>query len=262
MKMRKIKLKVFISIISVLFTVSCVNVETKNEKPESRHETQHQEAQKPQTAPIAENVASTHNHASNDPHMKMTDLREPRPNDKERAEKIAVKARQAIEKYKDYRIALRDGFEILQPEVPQKMYHFNNPSYYVEAERHFNVERPTSLLYEKAGGVYNLIGVMYTAHAGLTEDELNERVPLSVAAWHQHVNVCLPQGDPLRNLFGVGKRFGLDGSISTEAECREAGGRFYPRLFGWMVHLYPYERTAREMWSVERQMGGGPGHAH
>ncbi len=157
---------------------------------------------------------------------------------------------------------MRDGYEILLPQVPQKMYHFNNLGHYAEAERGFNVECPTSLLYEKAGGGYRLIGVMYTAPAHLTEAELDERIPLSVAAWHQHVNVCLPPGDPLRNLFGGGdERFGLEGSISTEGECREAGGRFYPRLFGWMVHLYPYERTAREMWSAERQMVGG-GHAH
>src|SRR5918997_419662 len=174
----------------------------------------------------------------------------------------AAEARSAIEKYRDYRAALRDGYEVLLPHVPQKMYHFNNPRHYAEAERRFDAARPTSLLYEKDGDGYRLIGVMYTAAAGLTEDELDARIPLSVAAWHQHVNVCLPQGDPLRNLFGGGPEFGLDGSISTERECREAGGRFYPRLFGWMVHLYPYERTAREMWSVERQMGAGAGHAH
>jgi hypothetical protein len=192
----------------------------------------------------------------------MTAPRPARPGDEARAAEVAARARQAVERYRDYRAALRDGYEILLPHVPQKMYHFNNAAYYAEAERRFNVEHPTSLLYEKDGEGYRLIGVMYTAPAGLTEDELDARIPLSAAAWHQHVNVCLPAGDPLRNLFGVGPRFGLDGSISTEGECREAGGRFYPRLFGWMVHLYPYERTAREMWAVERQMPGGAGHAH
>lgn len=195
------------------------------------------------------------------PHMRMTAPRPARAGDEARAAEVAERARLAVEQYRDYRAALRDGYEILLPDVPQKMYHFNHVRHYVEAERRFDVARPTSLLYEKEGAGYRLIGVMYTAHAGLTEDELDARIPLSVAAWHQHVNVCLPQGDPLRHLFGGGPRFGLDGSISTEGECREAGGRFYPRLFGWMVHLYPYERTAREMWSVERQMSGG-GHAH
>ncbi len=203
-------------------------------------------------------------HAGNDagPHMRMTAPRAARAGDEARAAAVAAEARRAIERYRDYRAALREGYEILLPHVPQKMYHFNNLSHYAEAERRFDAARPTSLLYEKDGDGYRLIGVMYTAPAGLTEDELDGRIPLSVAAWHQHVNVCLPQGDPLRNLFGGGPGFGLDGSISTEAECREAGGRFYPRLFGWMVHLYPYERTAREMWSVERQMSGGSKHVH
>jgi hypothetical protein len=196
------------------------------------------------------------------PHMRMTAAREVRAGDEARAAQIAARARRAIEKYQDYRAALGDGYEILQPLVPQKMYHFNNLSNYGEAERRFSVERPTSLLYEKSGAGYRLIGVMYTAPARLTEDELDERIPLSVAAWHQHVNVCLPPGDPLRQLFGGDPRFGLEGSISTEEGCREAGGRFHPRLFGWMAHLYPYEQTTREMWSVERQMAGGPGHVH
>jgi hypothetical protein len=196
------------------------------------------------------------------PHMRMTAPRAARAGDRARAAGIAAEARRAVEKYRDYRAALGDGYEILLPHVPQKMYHFNNLSHYAEAERRFDAARPTSLLYEKDGERYRLIGVMYTAPARLTEEELDERIPLSVAAWHQHVNVCLPQGDPLRNLFGGGPAFGLDGSISTEAVCREAGGRFYPRLFGWMVHLYPFEPTEREMWSVERQMPGGSGHVH
>ncbi|MDQ3908182.1 MAG: hypothetical protein M3268_07540 [Acidobacteriota bacterium] len=196
------------------------------------------------------------------PHMRMTAARALRPGDEERAGEIAARARRAVEKYRDYRAALRDGYEILAPEVPQSMYHFNNAAYFAEAERRFNVEHPTSLLYEKGGGGYRLIGVMYTAPASLSEDELDGRIPLSVAAWHQHVNVCLEQGDPLETMFSGAPRFGLEGSISAGSECREAGGEFYPRLFGWMVHLYPYERTPRAMWSVERQAEGGAHHEH
>jgi len=29
-----------------------------------------------------------------------------------------------------------------------------------------------------------------------------------------------------------------------------------PRIFGWMVHLYPYEKTMDDIWSVERQKHG------
>ncbi len=210
----------------------------------------------------AKSAAAPHGHADMGAHMKMTRAREPQPGDEKRAAVLADQARAAIEKYKDYRAALREGYQILLPRVSQKMYHFNHAGHYIEAERRFDPSRPTSLLYEKTAGGYRLIGVMYTAHGDLTEDELDERIPLSMAAWHQHVNVCLPEGDPLENLFGNGTRFGLEGSLSNEAECGRAGGRFYPRLFGWMVHLYPYERSTREMWSVERQMDDGSGHAH
>jgi hypothetical protein len=195
-------------------------------------------------------------------HMKMSAARKLRPGDQERAESIAVRARQATEKYRDYRVALREGFQILQPQVAQQMYHFNHFGYAAEAERHFNAEHPTSLLYEKTGGGYRLIGVMYTAPADMTEEELDKRIPLSVARWHQHVNVCLPPGEPLQVLFGQGKKFGLDGSISTREACNEAGGQFHARLFGWMVHLYPDETTPEAMWSVERQAAPGGHHAH
>jgi hypothetical protein len=187
-------------------------------------------------------------------HMRMTAPRSPRPGDQERTDEIAARARAAIEKYKDYSVALGDGYRILLPRVPQKMYHFNNAQYFLEAESRFNPEHPTSLLYEKSGGGYRLIGVMYTAPAELKENELDERVPLSVASWHQHVNLCLPKGNPLQELFATGPRFGLHGSISTQAECEKAGGQFLPRLLGWMIHLYPYEKSPAAMWSVERQM--------
>jgi hypothetical protein len=125
------------------------------------------------------------------PHMKMTALRQANPGDAARAQRIADEARQASEKYKDYKVALADGFKIFLPNVPQKMYHFTNYGYAAEARSHFNPEHPTSLLYEKHGDDYKLIGVMYTAPKRFTEDQLDERIPLSVAQWHEHVNFCL-----------------------------------------------------------------------
>lgn len=249
------RLRRLLVVLVVLVTASVGAVWSKHQQP-ARLNSQHEM----ETAPLIAAMASTHMDMG--PHMRMTAVRPPQAGDEQRAGEVASRARQAIEKYQDYRVALRDGYEILLPRVPQQMYHFNHPVYYVEAERHFNVEHPTSLLYEKNGGGYRLIGLMYTAPAELTEDELNERIPLSVAHWHQHVNICLPEGDPLQNLFGNGTRFGLDGSISTAEECHKVDGQFYPRLFGWMVHLYPDEQTSEAMWSVERQMPSGAHHIH
>ncbi|MCI0352154.1 MAG: hypothetical protein L0Z53_22265 [Acidobacteriales bacterium] len=188
------------------------------------------------------------------PHMKLTALRTASAQDKARAEQIASETRKALERYKDHRVALGDGYEIFLPNVPSKMKHFTNYRYAREAAFRLNPERPTSLLYEQKGNDYRLIGAMFTAPARLTEDELNQRIPLSVAQWHLHVNLCLPPREQRAEMFRRNAKFGLAGSIATREACDAAGGRFLPRIFGWMVHLYPFEKSAEEVWSVERQM--------
>ena len=45
------------------------------------------------------------------------------------------------------------------------------------------------------------------------------------------------------------KKFGLAGSISTPEACAEAGGRFFPQIFGWMVHVYPFETSKDKIWA-------------
>ena len=65
-------------------------------------------------------------HMDMGPHMKMTALRDRKPGDDDRAEKIVEAARTAGEKYRDYHIALADGYHIFLPNVPQKQYHFTN----------------------------------------------------------------------------------------------------------------------------------------
>jgi len=189
-------------------------------------------------------------------HMKMTWLRPAQAGDQERAEKIVEQARAALAKYKDYKVALGDNFRIFAPRSPGKMKHFTNYSYAMEAGYRFNPEHPTSLLYEKHGDDYQLIGAMYTAPRRLNEDDLNQRVPLSVAQWHEHVNICFPPRGQGREMMNPHSQFGLQGSITTESACGAAGGKWVPQLFGWMVHLYPYESTPEKIWSVERQLGG------
>jgi hypothetical protein len=191
-------------------------------------------------------------HMDMGPHMKMTALRTPQPGDAEKAQKVVEVARGVMEKYKDYHVALDEGFKIFHPEIPQKQYHFTNYSYAFEAAFKFNPEHPTSLLYEKNGDGYTLAGVMYTAPKRFNEDDLNERIPLSIAQWHEHVNFCkAPAGK--YDTLSPHPKFGLRGSITTQAECDAAGGEFHPIIFNWMVHLYPLEKNAAQVWSVERQ---------
>jgi hypothetical protein len=181
-------------------------------------------------------------------HMHMTALRPPNPADQQRAAEILAVLRPAIEKYKDYRVALADGFRIFGPNVPQPMYHFTNYAYAFEASYKFDPAHPTSLLYKKTAGGYQLIGAMYTDRKFATEDELNQRVPLSIARWHQHTNLCFPpRGVSIQQANW--KEFGLKGSIATQAACEQAGGRWIPEIFGWMVHVYPYQTDPSKIWA-------------
>ncbi|HEY7097813.1 MAG TPA: hypothetical protein VH437_13895 [Terriglobales bacterium] len=193
-------------------------------------------------------------HLDMGPHMRMTALREPQNGDQQKADEVVRVARRVADKYKNYKVALADGYKIFLPELPQKQYHFTNYWYGMEAARQFNSEHPTSLLYEKHGDDYKLIGVMYTARKGTGEDELNARIPLSVAQWHAHINMCIPPEDKKNDMWGAHPKFGLLGSIISKEECDAAGGRFMPQIFGWMVHLYPFEQKPEDIWSVQRQM--------
>jgi hypothetical protein len=198
---------------------------------------------------------SMEGHMDMGPHMKMTALRPAKPGDAERAQQIVEAARKASTKYIDFHTALAEGYKIFHPEIPQKMYHFTNYQYAFEAAFGFNPEHPTSLLYEKHGEDYKLIGVMYTAPKRLGEDQLDERVPLSIAQWHEHVNFCTAPAGRKSEYLMPHPQFGLRGSITTQEACDAAGGTFHPVIFNWMVHVYPFEKDQASIWSVERQHG-------
>jgi hypothetical protein len=192
-------------------------------------------------------------HMDMGPHMKMTALRPIQPGDEERAQKVVVAARAVLDKYKDYHTALSEGFTIFHPEIPQKQYHFTSKSNAIAALFEFDPNRPTSLLYEKDSDGYRIVGIMYTAPKRFTEDDLNQRIPLSIAQWHEHVNFCKAPLGHLSEAIGPNAKFGFHGSITTQAECEAAGGKFIPLVFNWMVHVYPLEKEEAKIWSVERQ---------
>lgn len=188
-------------------------------------------------------------------HMYMTTLRPAQPGDQKKADAIIAAAKQAMAPYEDYHKALADGYKIFLPDLPQPQYHFTKYEYAFEARRNFDPLKPTSLLYRKtADGGYKLIGAMYTDRVDASEEELNERIPLSIARWHQHVNFCkAPEGQKAA-YFGPDAKFGLLGSITTKEACDAAGGEFHQHIFGWMVHVYPYEtdpkRSGRQMMTI------------
>jgi hypothetical protein len=230
------------------------------QQQESRSDTSNLSASEMHDMPGMGNDGSAHamhsmegRHMDMGPHMKMTTLRDPKPGDQEKADQVVDAARKVAEKYRDYKVAMADGYKIFLPNRPQKQYHFTNYWYGFEASMRFNPEHPTSLLYEKQGDGYKLIGVMYTAPKKASEDELESRIPLSIAQWHAHVNLCVPPADKKREMWGPHPQFGLAGSIATTEACDAAGGKFMPQIFGWMVHVYPFEQKPEDIWSVERQ---------
>lgn len=187
-------------------------------------------------------------HHGDTAHLHMTKARPQGPTDQQRADEIVKELRTGIEKYRDYHVALNEGFQIFHPEIPQPEYHFTNYANGLEAVYAYDATRPTSLLYKKTASGYELVGAMYTMPKRATEEQLNERVPLSIATWHLHTNLCMPPKDA-RGTADYTK-FGLHGSIATQEACDAAGGRFYPVIFGWMVHVYPYEDSTQKIFAM------------
>jgi len=210
---------------------------------------QHETEQYPEAAKSANDAMSMPMGDMNDnPHMYMTELQPKGPDDDRRGAEILDILRRSITKYKDYRVALADNYQIFLPRVPQPMYHFTNYRYAFTAGFIFNPAHPTSLLYKKTSDGYELIGAMYTAPKSATESQLNERVPLSLARWHEHVNLCMPpRGTPIQQIDW--KQFGLTGLISTQDACVKANGRWIPQILGWMVHVYPFESDPTKVWA-------------
>ena len=185
-------------------------------------------------------------------HMRMTAMRPQTPEDTARANEIVSQLRPGIEKYKDYHVALNDGYKIFLPNLPQPEYHFTNYWNGFLEGFSFDAARPTSLLYRKTSNGYELVGAMYTMPKRATEEQLNARVPLSVAMWHLHTNLCMPQKGQFRNADW--KKFGLKGSLATQDACDAANGRFQPVIFGWMVHVYPFEDSLDKVFAMHQHM--------
>jgi hypothetical protein len=184
-------------------------------------------------------------------HVYMTPLRPKQPGDKEKAKGVVAEAKATMERYKDYRKALLDGYVIANPKLKQPQYHFINNANTREADLHFDPSKPTALLYRRTPiQEYKLEGVMYTASPDATEDELNERIPLSIGRWHRHINVCDAPEDRVRDYQTAHPKFGMFGSINTQEACTAERGVFHPYMFTWMLHIFPYEPDFKEVFSM------------
>jgi hypothetical protein len=193
-------------------------------------------------------------------HLVMTPRWPTRTGDEARAAHVVAELRRGLAKYADYRAALADGYEPFLPDVPQEVYHFTSTRRAILEAFGFDPAIPSSLLYEKTADGYRLVGAMYNAPRRLSLEELDQRVPLSVTRWHRHVDLCVPrQGDAARwrEVKDGAPLFGPEGSITTREACDAASGRFIPNLFGWMVHVHPFEHDPGKVWGSEHDHHGG-----
>jgi hypothetical protein len=188
-------------------------------------------------------------------HMCITPTRPEQTGDEDRAKAVVDQVRAAIEKYKDYKKAIADGYIQANPTVNQPQFHFTNDANAQYADTVFDPTRPTSLLYyQTARKRFTLEGVMFTTHPNASEAELNRRIPLSVARWHKHTNFCGAPADKVKEYFGEHPKFGMFGSIHTRAACVADGGTFLPEVFTWMIHVFPYESDFKKQFSMNDDM--------
>jgi len=195
-------------------------------------------------------------------HMRMAPRRPVTPADQFRAKQIVLNARDALTKYADVRVAEENGYEKFLPWIDnQAIYHYNNIANVAMTMRRFDETKPVSLLYKKQkDGSMKLVGAMYGAPPEATIEDLDVRLPTSIAHWHEHVDFCGPSPESVRS-----GKMKIDGAttarwlkITTREACDAAGGRFVPRLFGWMAHVYLFSGDdPAVIWG-----GGMEGHSH
>ena len=202
--------------------------------------------------------------AAEDLHLRLTTVRAPAPGDSARAAEILVVMRRDLVRYRDIEAAKADGFRQFIPSGgAAAIQHYTKVRWAFQARNALDPARPTSLLYQRAAdGSLELAGAMFTAPAPLTEDDLNTRLPLSIARWHQHINWCLPPLADARRRWRETRNgqpvFGPQSPIATAEACEAVGGRFRPRLFGWMIHVMAF--SDGDPWATHKDAHGAHSH--
>lgn len=201
-------------------------------------------------------------------HLRLTPPRPASASDSARAREIGRVLRQAVARYESVDSAVADGYEQFAPGLKrQRVFHFTKRGHALRNEFGFDAARPTSLLYAPdAKGQLRLTGAMYTAPRRSSLEQLEARVPLGIAQWHLHTNVCVP-GRGERERWGElrdGKMvFGLLSPIATEAACTAVGGRFHEAVFNWMVHANFAADGGAVTWGDDGAAHAGmEGHSH
>ena len=163
-------------------------------------------------------------------HMELSPERKATKADSAKALAAVKELRAAIAKYQDTATAVADGYAMFAPGMKnQKTYHFTKKGNAFEEAFRFNAAKPTSLLYEKdAAGKMKLVGAMYTMPKRASLTRLDDRIPLSIARWHKHIN----WGSPTRQKTGEGEEkkrravgVGAEKKKGKKGEREKGGGK-------------------------------------
>jgi hypothetical protein len=181
-------------------------------------------------------------------HMQMSSKGAAEPSDEARAQAIVIAAREVLARYHDMDTAMNDGYRPFAPTGKMgEEVHYTSYRYHKQEQQHVDYRQPGSILYRRTPQGMKAVGVMYTAPAESTPEQLNAIAPLSIATWHRHVDFCVgPRSVGLKQQFGKDSQFGPQGSVHTEQACAKAQGLWIPVVFGWMTHVYP---DAKEIWA-------------
>ncbi|QLE00219.1 hypothetical protein HX109_01060 [Galbibacter sp. BG1] len=193
----------------------------------------------------------------NDPHMAMTKKLPEQDGDQRRADSLVEVIEKNIIRFKDIDVAKEEGYEFFPPEPPADMniVHLVHRKYSEkEMKKGFNSEKPGSILYERDGNGWKLIGAMITAPVDASKEELNDLAPLSVTQWHLHQKVCVPKPiwdkEEWQKTFPDGTPvYGPTSSIASKSDCEKFDGTFLPVVFGWMTHAYVYLDNPNDVWN-------------
>ena len=191
-------------------------------------------------------------------HMQMSLKGDPAPGDDARAKEILNLAAAVLSQYSDAKKAVHDGYKPFFPtgKIGEEI-HYTNYRYRRKEQQHIDYSRPGSILYKRTADGLKAVGVMYTAPADATPQQLNAIAPLSIATWHRHVDFCGgPKTLPSAEQFGPKAKFGPQGSIHTEEACRAAQGLWIPVVLNWLTHVYPNEPEKWGGMDMDTEAGG------
>jgi hypothetical protein len=180
-------------------------------------------------------------------HMQMSLKGDPAPGDSARAAQILAAADAVLFRYRDVKTAVRDGYKPFFPTGRMgEEIHYTNYRSRRKEQQQVDYSQPGSILYKSTAEGLKAVGVMYTAPVDASPQQLDAIAPLSIATWHRHVDFCGgPRNLPTAEQYGPNARFGPQGSIHTEEDCKAAQGLWIPVVLDWMTHVYP---NADEKW--------------